>query len=69
MHILWNGCNKDHIRIAVRWKQYPKLKYEKPIWIVRLSYHKSYSNKISRLLEKLNIRMKKTIQMLRSGQG
>jgi hypothetical protein len=69
MHILWNGCNKDHIRRAVCRKQYPKLKDEKPIGIVRLPYHKSYSNKISRLLEKLNIRMKKTIQMLRSGQG
>jgi hypothetical protein len=67
----WNGYNKDEIRRALHRKQTQKLKDEKPVGIARLPYHKSYSNKISRLLAKFNIMMvhiprKMTIHMLRS---
>jgi hypothetical protein len=67
----WNGYNEDHIRRALHPKRNQKLKDEKPIGIARFPYNKSYSNKISRLLAKFNIRtvhipQKKTIQMLRS---
>jgi hypothetical protein len=48
----------DIIRIIIRRalysKQKSKLKDEKPTTIARLSYHKSYSNKISRLLAKFD---------------
>jgi hypothetical protein len=55
-------------------KQTSKLKDEEPTGIARLPYQKSYSNKISRLLAKFNIRTvhitwKKTIHMLRSVKG
>jgi hypothetical protein len=65
-----NRYNKHHIRRALYPKQKPKLKDKKPTRIARLATHKSYSNKISRLLAKFNIRMvyipwKKTIHMLR----
>jgi hypothetical protein len=66
-----NGYNKDHIRRALHQKQNRKLKDEKHIGIARLPYNKTYCNKISRVLQKFNIRTvhipwKKTIQTLRS---
>jgi hypothetical protein len=66
-----NGYNKDHIRRALHQKQNRKLKDEKRIGIARLPYNKTYCNKISRVLQKFNIRTvhipwKMTIQTLRS---
>jgi hypothetical protein len=66
-----NGYGKDHVSRALHPKQNRKLKDKKPIRIARLPHNKSYSNKISRLLAKFNIRtvhipLKKTIQVLRS---